>query len=256
MTTAASERRCTRTGLHLLRVAGDSTFRVAKPRYGALSAPPRTGGADSATWGRFDSPGRTLYVARDRTTAFAEVLSPFKQQLGNVNPLEADAAALGLSLDEFLEQVASDWQEQSFMGVGAVPKLWRDVRSMYQVSATGAGWWIDVEHPDSLAALEQLVSNTLIDAGIKALTTAVLRSENRAVTTAVGTALRTLPLDDGQPARGLQFGSKLGGGWCRAIWLPDDDAAPADLVALSGEAILITDDDLSIAATRFDIRVF
>jgi len=102
------------------------------------------------------------------------------------------------------------------MGMGAVPQQWRVDRCVYEVIGQGDGWWIDVEHPDSLSVLEATIEPTLIRQGVRSLTTAVLRGENRIVTTAVGMHLRGIELFDGSVAHGLQFGSKHGGGWCRA----------------------------------------
>lgn len=232
-------------------------FRVAIDRYGALSAAERTDSGDRTDWGRFDSPGLTIYTAQERETAYAEVLAQFKRQLGAVDPLEADAAALGITRDEFLEEVAEQWADRSFMGVGAVPASWRYERGMYEVFAQPGGWWIDIDHPDTIAQLEDSIEGLLIEEGVKTLTTSVLTGDNRRITTAIGALLQRCELDDGSQARGLQFRSKFGGAWCRAIWLPavEDDWA-ADLVALSPDRILLSDEHLARASERFRIRVF
>lgn len=257
MTSALSARTCSETGLRLLADAGEQTFRVAKPKYGPLSAPERTARSARRRWGRYDSYGRTLYLASDEETAFAEVLSVFKRQLGAVDPLEKDAAALGLTREEFLEIVAAEWQESSFMGVGAIPRQWRTDRSMFRVDNVGGGVWIDIEHPDSIAAIEPRVESVLARHGIRALTTAVLRGDNRIVTTAIANSLRRITLDDGSVPHGIHFGSKWGGGWCRAVWLPgDEEEWSTDLISLSGEDILATDEHLARASERFRIRVF
>lgn len=89
------------------------------------------------------------------------------------------------------------------------------------------------------------------------MTTSVLEGENRRITTGIGEVLRRVELDDGSAARGLQFHSKHGGAWCRAIWLPGvDDTWNADITALSPDRILLTDEDLARACERFRIRVF
>lgn len=251
---------CTSTGLQLIAEAGESTFRVAKPQYGSLSSPERRREFDRSRWGRYDSPGNTLYVAEDEATAFAEVIAPFKRQFGMVDPLEKDAAALGMKREEFLEAVAEEWSIEQFMGIGAVPRQWRTDRQLYRVYCETRGWFIDVEHPNTISWLEGQteVASRLSDYKIPALTTAVLRGENRQVTTLVGTLLRQTILDTGLPALGIQFGSKFGSGWCRAIWMPrpnTEDWGP-DLIELSGEQILATDEHLARACEWFRIRVF
>ncbi|RFA16300.1 hypothetical protein B7R21_02680 [Subtercola boreus] len=217
----------------------------------------RVEGASRAGWGRYDTPGATLYVAADPTSAYAEVLSSFKRAIGGRDPLEADAVALGLTREQFLEEVATEWQEQSFMGVGAIPSIWRHERGLFPVSAEGDGWWADVEHPDSLSALEVLASDVLIENGITSLTTAVLRGENRLVTTGIAATIRGLTLDGGDRARGIAYGSKHGGGTCQAIWLPSEaDDWSAGLLALGPDPLLVSDENLVRAADRFRIRVF
>ena len=257
MTSGASARTCSETGLRLLADAGEQTFRVAKPKYGPLSAPERVGRSARRRWGRYDSLGRTLYLASDEETAFAEVLSVFKRRLGTNDPLEKDAAALGLTREEFLEIVAAEWQESAFMGIGAVPRQWRTERRMFRIGAVGSGTWIDVEHPDSIAAIEGRLEDVLARHGVRALTTAVLRGDNRIVTTAVAAILRRITLDDGSVPHGIHLGSKWGGGWCRAVWLPGaEDQWSTDLISLSGEDVLATDEHLIRASERFRIRVF
>jgi hypothetical protein len=257
MTSASESRKCEKTGLRLIPERNDPMYRVALNQYGALSAIERSDGEDRAAWGRFDSPGATIYAAEERETAYAEVLAQFKRQLGAVDPLEADAAALGMTRDEYLEEVAAQWADRSFMGLGAVPAAWRYDRGVYELSAESEGWWIDLDHPDTIARLEEEMEPFLAHEGIKTLTTSVLTGENRRITTAIGQRLRRCELDDGSQARGLQFRSKFGGSWCRAIWLPGaDDAWSADLIALSPERILLSDEHLARASERFRIRVF
>jgi hypothetical protein len=102
--------------------------RIAKPKYGAISAPERPlrpARNARSQWGRYDSPGRTLYVASDLETAFAEVLSPFKRQLSATDPLEADAAALGITRAELLEIISAEWTERA-PGTAPTPAAGRE----------------------------------------------------------------------------------------------------------------------------------
>ncbi|MFZ4894292.1 hypothetical protein ACL9RL_07570 [Plantibacter sp. Mn2098] len=165
--------------------------------------------------------------------------------------MEADAAALGLKRDEFLEIIATEWAEHGFMGVGAIPAMWRHDRAVFEIAAAGTGWWVDVEHPDTLSVLEAELTSVLAEQRVTTLTTAVLRGENRIITGAVAALVRGWTFDDGTSARGIHFGRKFGGGTCRAIWLPE-----TELIGLSPEAIFVTDERLALAADRFRIRVF
>jgi hypothetical protein len=257
MTPDTNSRVCARTGLRLIADREEQCFRVAKTGYGPTSAPERATSDNPSLWSRYDSPGRTLYVAGDQETAYAEVLSPFKRQLGSTDPLQADAEALGLTRDEFLEEVAGQWRERAFHGLGAVPGEWRLDRDMYRITVSGGGWLIDIEHPDSIAALERLFENQLTRQGVHSLTTAILRGEDRNVTAALAAGLRRIQVDDGSQAIGIHYGSKFGGTWCRALWLPADaDDWHLDLIELSGEPILQSDEHLAKAAERFRVKVF
>lgn len=250
-------RACPKTGLRLFPVRDDRTFRIAEHEFGAVSAPTRDTDDDRTMWGRFDSPGCTIYTAATRESAYVEVLSQFKRKLGENDPLEADAAALSMSRDQFLEEIASEWDARSFMGVGAVPASWRHKRRIYELRAEGSGWWIVLDHPATLSTLERVLEPLLIEEGVPALTLGVLTGENRRITTAVGEYLRRIELDDGTQARGLQFPSKFGGSWCRAIWLPQEDETwQADILELIPELILVSDEDLAQASKWLDIRVF
>lgn len=252
-------RQCSRSGLWLVPERGEQTFRVGKRKYGALSAPERqdgSTGAGRAQWSRYDSLGKTLYVAADLETAFAEVLSPFKRQLGIIDPLEVDAAALGLTRNDLLEILSVEWSEADFMGVGAVPQQWRADRAIFRISGVGDAAYIDVEHPDSIAAIERELGDVLAGEGITSLTTAILRGENRLVTTSIARHLRHIKVEDGRHVRGIQFGSKFGGAWCRAIWMPENDAVACGVTADAEDRVLVSDEALARACERLRIRAF
>jgi hypothetical protein len=93
-------------------------------------------------------------------------------------------------------------------------------------------------------------------ADIASLTTAVLRGENRRITTRLAEHVRHRVLDDGSHAHGIHFGSKHGAYWCKAAWMDEQHNPPGALMALSPDPILVTDSDLERVANRFRIRVF
>ncbi|TFV98770.1 hypothetical protein [Orlajensenia leifsoniae] len=256
---AAGGRICTETGLRLMPCTGDSGFRVSKSRYPPISAPVRTADEHRDGWGRYDTFGSTLYVAETIECAFSEVLAGFRRKVGTADPLAADAEAVGMTVEEFVRDVSREWSERGFMSKGALPALWRDVRGINEIITPSNGWWIDIEDPDSMAALEAHpgIASEIRLAGVDALTTADLRGPYRPLTTGIADELRLLTLDDGSKPVGIHFGSKWGGGWCRAIWLPEEDAAyELELLALSPEPILVNDGRLATVAQRFGLRVF
>ncbi len=68
-----------------------------------------------------DVAGSTVYTAKTRETAYAEVLAYTKRLLGQRDPLAEDAAAIGLSLAEFTDLVGQEWSERQYMGMGHLP---------------------------------------------------------------------------------------------------------------------------------------
>lgn len=251
-------RTCTTTGLRLLPCSGDLGHRIARSNHPAVSAPTRiSAGEDShaerSSWGRYDAAGtETLYTAGDRAGAFAEVLAAFKVPLGTGSALEVDARALGLTLEEFLADVAADWEERSFMQTGTLPRSWRDDRVALRIRHPDTGWLVDVEHPDTLSALEPGLRPHLLVGGWTSFTTAALRSEDRSLTTAAADLVHDAILDDGSHPVGIHFGSKHGGSWCRATWLD----RTRDLTVLSSEAVDLDDPDLRTVTRRFGLRAF
>ncbi|WP_425839907.1 hypothetical protein [Microbacterium sp. PA5] len=252
MTGAA--RTCSATGLRLIDSGAVVGFHVGKREYPALSAAPREESEPRDQWNRYDVPGATFYIAETTECAYAEVLSPFKRANGAADTLAKDAAFHGVTVAEFVEDIAREWSELDFMGLGAIPAGWRFDRGMIRIHMPAAGSLVDIEHPDSISAIEGMMGAELASLGVAHLTTGVLRGEKRTVTTAIAAAVKALTLEDGNQPLGIHFGSKHGAAWCRAIWL--DHPLAGDLIALSPEQILVTDDDLRKAADRFRIRVF
>lgn len=247
-------RTCETTGLRLIADPGVYGYRVGKNEYPVLSAVSRDAATESCNgWNRYDVPGQTFYIAETRGCAYAEVLSDFKRANGASDPIAEDAAFLGMTLEEYVEEVAREWSELDFMGLGAIPAGWRYDRGMIPVVMPD-GWLIDIEHPDSISAIERMMDSELAEFGVRQLTTATLRGEDRAVTTAIATRLHSVILDTGSRPFGVHFGSKHGAGWCKALWLDHPDAS--NVLTLSPEPILVTDDALRTAADRFRIRVF
>ncbi|MFF9565665.1 hypothetical protein ACF1AJ_20120 [Leifsonia sp. NPDC014704] len=256
--TAAEPRICSATGLRLVPVDQAAGFHVAKSRYAQPSAPWRTPDVHRQEWGRFDTLGRTYYVAETAECAYAEVLSQYKRKAGEVDPLAPIAAALDLTVDQLLAQISEDWGEEDYRAVGAIPARWRSERRMYQLAIEGDGWLVDVAHPATISALESahdgVVSRFLANQGIPALNVSVLTSDNRYVTTMLAEIMRDAELDDGTTPRGVHFGSKHGGAWCRAIWLPYQEEMPTGLAVVNTARIDEDDPALTTVAGWLHLR--
>ncbi|NWL32089.1 RES domain-containing protein [Paenarthrobacter nitroguajacolicus] len=250
---------CPTTGLWLLPARRQTSFRVQKSSYPALSAPARSDETDRMAWGRYDTIGTTLYLAQTAECAFSECLAPFKRAIGTTDPLQKDADALEMSLEDFYEEVASQWQEKSFMYSGTLPRIWRTERQLHIVELPFPGWWIDVEHPETMAAVEAAIPDTLKDLGVAHVDTGLLRSNRREVTTAIADHLRELVLFDGSYAHGIRFGSRHGGFVNWAVWLRNHDlnvSGGDGLVLLQESPIHFNDPDLEAASRRFKLKVF
>jgi hypothetical protein len=247
----ADARTCRATGLRLIPVGGEVGYHVAKTAYSARSAATRTPDVHRDEWGRYDTLGSTYYIAETAECAYAEVLAAFKRKNGDQDVLEPIAAALGITVDELALDIEEQWAEAGFHGAGTLPPGWRNRRAIYQVVLSGGGWLVDIEHPDSIAALEAGRERFLANQGIPSLNTSVLRSENRFVTTTLAGLIRTAILEDGSAPRGIHFGSKHGGAWCRAIW----DAT--DYLDLNGPfPIELTDPAFLAATARMRLHAF
>lgn len=251
-----SGRKCTKTGLWILDDFRTGC-RIATTNRGPLDPPERLAGDDPAGWSRYDTPGSTVYISADEEIAFAEVLSSYALTLGAKHPLQKDADFMEMSLDVYLRSVIAEWGNH--VGPGFLAKHWRDRRSIYELTLGGTGWWVDVEHPDSIAALSAGIGGQLHGGlGLTQLTLGVLHGENRAATTMVAAWIRKQVLDDGSLPLGIRFKSKHGGGDCWAYWLRrrDDGLEGEEMTSDDGAPIPTRNTALQTVAARFGIKVW
>ncbi|HZL06421.1 MAG TPA: hypothetical protein VFE45_13565 [Coriobacteriia bacterium] len=223
-------------GLRLRPAAGAPAFRIARTSYGPINPPERriihgidvrtgetrrTLSAPLSDWNRWDTIGRTFYLADSLEAAYAEALAPFRRRTGDgSDPLEADAAAIGLTLEEFIALVEADCGECSFMRTGNLPASWRHARAVYTLHMPTVGSWIDIGHGDTLAALDAALGPQLSDLGYEnGLTVADVLSDDRQLTTRIAAALRGLVFADGSEPLGIAYPSKRGYGTCWAYWM-------------------------------------
>jgi hypothetical protein len=129
-----------------------------------------------------------------------------------------------------IEQVAEDWGTHHRIETNKIVYQWRDARNMYDLRLPGHGWFVEVEHADSLAAINKNLPTAAGTRGL--LTRGHLIGEDRSITTDVAAWVRAQTLDDGSLPHGIVYPSKHGSGieWkCYAIWLRKlDDGHPVD----------------------------
>jgi RES domain-containing protein len=254
---------CSSTGLVLVPAEAETTWRVSKSSYGALNplVRPIDADEDPESWGRFDTHGgRTIYCASSRECAFAEVLAYHRRKLGESDSLAKDAAFLGLSPVELAALVDDEWQDRGHMRPGHLAKGWRTERSVYRVVLPASGWWALLEQPESMAALERHLGDSLASVGASQLDVSVLRGNNRDATILIADWVRAQTLDDGDRAHGIVYESRLATGKARAFWLRRvDDGAPLSSEPVNAQYdghIAANDPDLSLVAERMGIKIW
>lgn len=222
--TIIGTRTCSVTGLGLLGAASDhDVLRVAKDRSGALTGYPNehVGQLPSSMpekRGRFDTLGSTLYFADSRTCAYAEVLTGFRKKRDAVARAVANAGYTGAQVDEFIDTVIEQAHENGRNPPWAIPVAWQMDRSIYEVRLPSQGWWVVIDHPDTLQALAALAPQLgLVFSGD-------IEGEDRALTTSIAQEIRDAMLDDGSYALGIHFRSKTRMGRCWAYWDRRTDA--------------------------------
>jgi hypothetical protein len=158
-TLEAGARTCTVTGVRLVPASGGTVYRVAKDRGRAVlegfpnahvgALPPGT--VDLR--GRWDTFGRTVYFADSPQTAFAEVLAPL---MLNRSRLAVAAARAGYTgVEEYAAHVLGQAADNDVDRPWAVSCRWQFVRSIYHVWMPTRGWWVQIDHADTLRAVQR-----------------------------------------------------------------------------------------------------
>ncbi|WP_238146731.1 RES domain-containing protein [Ornithinimicrobium murale] len=200
----------------------------------------RTGG-QVESWGRWDVDGhRTAYAADSEYGAYIEVLK-YLSPSPRLNVATRDVFPDDDSTEQpgtLLDVIRSQWDDQ-FTGftVGKLPQVWRDERRLYELQLPWDGWLVDIEHSDTLTALNARIAQVLPpDSGdsrdvVDALTRGHLTGESRRITTTVAAYIHAVVLQDGSLPHGIAFGSKHGQDLgCLAAWLRKmDDGHPTNL---------------------------
>lgn len=212
-------RTCTDTGVRLVPASGGRAYRVAKDRgRAALEGYPNSNVGELPRGtpdrrGRWDTIGSTLYFADSPQTAFAEVLAPLKS---NRHRLEVAATRSGYaSAEDYVSAVFGQSAENNVDKPWAISGRWQLARSIYHVGMPTDGWWVQIDHADTLQALQRALHTTGLP---RDLWSADLENANRAVTTVIAEHIRRLELDDGQRPLGIWYQSRTLIGRCYAWW--------------------------------------
>ena len=223
---------CGRTGLVLVPSAGEAAYRVALSSYGPLNPPARGPvGADVSSWSRYDTyDGRTVYTASTRGCAFDEVLAGFRRRLGARDSLAKDAAALGLSVPEFLRAVDEDWAELGVTVPGHLPRAWRTARMLYTVTHRASGWWVMLDAAESIATVRAALGERLAVGGVTDVDLALLHGPDRLATVEIATWVRSTVLTTAPPRTASCTAAGTPAAMCTptgsAAWTPATRPAP------------------------------
>jgi len=218
------KRSCTTTGLGLVNgpVAG---VRIANPAYGPTAPPERING-DRASLSRWDTPGRTRYIASTKETAFRECLAWARMTGAHRNHLAKLAALFGETPEQTMRDIDEDWTRLGHMQPGHLPAAWRDGHLLYTVNVPAdAGWWIDAHATATLDALTLALGSQLTPwTGRHDVDRGVMFTHNRDITTRIAEWAREQILDDGSERLGIRFDSRVANGSCWAPWMRRADA--------------------------------
>lgn len=264
MNTSPQGRRCASTGLILIQGASEIAFRVAKDRYGALSVRknsivgpvPLGTSATGDSRGRYDSLGSTIYLADSRQCAYAEVLLEFRQKRASVAKA---AESIGWTVEDYIASVRAQAKENGIDVPWAITVDWQMARSIYEVRLPSQGWWVQIDHADTLSALENLAPTTAgLTERLQLLTAGSLTGDDRDLTTLLAHVIRGTELDDGTAPLGISYPSKTLTGRCWAYWdrRVDESLSPNSnsLLQLTSENVG-PDPEFHRVARKYDLPI-
>ena len=241
---------CPKTGFALVQ-APVRTIRVSSTTYGPLNPPERTGATGVEKWSRFDTFGRTIYMAENKVAAFMELLAPYRIEIdGERSALQPLADAMKMGLAAYWELILDEWDVDPSKGEFWLPSNFRRNRAVYELKIPN-GWWIDLTAAESISALHKLFDNKWqTSAGIKTrpLTRSDLESDDRTLTTSIAQGIRSrVTLDGGSLPLGVKFDSKHGSpagksGACWAYWMRELDLGRKEQARIISETPIEADD--------------
>lgn len=235
-------------------------YRIATESYGPMS--PLSRGYyfrdDVGSWNRFDTPGRTIYVARTRRGAFTECLYDRRLDHQSRSAIAFMADAFDESWEDAFARYADEQLALGHPAPGTLPATWRESRKVYELSSASELVWFDLSTDHSLAFIDRVFGEEIYrTCNVASIDASHLMGDNRVLTTLVATRLRSLRLQDGGYADGIRFSSRHGIGQCWAFWMRriDDGLDNEPISASDGASFSAKDLDLNAVAKRFDIQI-
>ena len=251
-----SSRICQKTGLAL--VSGPVTgYRIANASYGVLNPQKRHEDDLRDDWSRWDTPGRTIYIADTLETAFRECLAWARMIPSHQKKLSRLADLWDMEPDDVMREVQADFDKLGHMQPGHLPFSWRDSRLIHGLEVPAScGAWVDVEDQATLDALSlgaPLGLQTFT--GHETVDRAATYSNDRDVTTRIAQWLRNVTLDDGSELAGVRFRSRVGNGMCWAYWMRRTDLGLTEIArADAGRDIREREPSMAMVTNAWGIR--
>lgn len=235
-------------------------YRIATESYGALN--PKQRGYffpdEVGVWNRYDTTGRTLYVAQTRNGAFTESLYGYRLDSSARTAIDFMAQQYEISVDEAYNLYLEEQEGLGHEAPGIISSTWRGGRRLYELSSSQELVWFDLSTAHSLEFIDRVIGPEIYKvSGEKAVDLSHILGSNRKLTTLIATRLRNLRLNDGGFADGIRFTSRHGIGVCWAFWMRRTDDGLDNELVTSDSGVCIHDDDADLldVTQRFNIRV-
>lgn len=212
---------------------------------------------DRSSWSRFDTPGRTIYLADTARTDLRETLAPSRVGPEFSSAVKFAAEQFGIPVEQAQEEIREEWVRNGNMLPGWLPASWRDGRLIYQLQVEGPQRWVDMTDSATIAALDQAMQPFLRRPNAEpAVTLGVLAGERRSETTFIAHWIRRQILDDGNYPTGVRFHSKFGGGVCWAYWMHRTDGGLGQdpIREISSHPIELDDPDLGYVLEEYGAK--
>lgn len=147
------------------------------------------------------------------------------------------AASIGWDIESYIEQIL-----EGIDPPWGISLDWQMARSIYELGLPRSGWWVQIDHPETLAALEtHLPAMAGSGQELRVLTAGNITGEDKDLTSLIAQAIRERILDDGSEPLGISYQSKTLHGRCRTYW---DRRADADLPADANNLLRLTSENV------------
>lgn len=228
--------------------------------YGALNPRQRRGVEPRDDWSRWDTPGRTLYIAETLETAFRESLAWARMKPSHKTKLGKLAALWGITPDEVMTEIQADFDRLGHMQPGHLPFSWRDTHLIHEITVpeSAGRWWVDMEDQATLDVLSMGPARAVKSfTGREEIDRAAAYSNDRNVTTRLAEWLRGLSLDDGSEPAGVKFKSRVANGSCWAYWMRRADLGLTEVATATGGREISSREPAMVAVTEpWEIRTW